>query len=68
MKASVNIPLWPAIASGLLYAASLNGIVIPTWLILLPLLPYAMIAAFCLCAVVTLMAAALFDLFRGLSK
>jgi|694.fasta_scaffold62441_13 hypothetical protein len=68
MKASVNIPLWPAIASGLLYAASLNGIVIPTWLILLPLFPYAILAAAGLAILVLTIVIALIESYQNLSK
>jgi len=67
-RISFNIPLWPAIVSGLLYTASINGVQIPMWLILLPLLPYAIFAILATVALVIGIVIFLASLFEALSK
>lgn len=67
-RISFNIPLWPAIVSGLLYVASINGLEVPLWFILLPLLPYAILAALATVALVIGIVIFLASFFETLSK
>jgi len=67
-RISFNIPLWPAIVSGLLYTASIKGVQVPLWLILLPLLPYAILAILATVALVIGIVIFLASFFETLSK
>jgi len=67
-RISFNIPLWPAIVSGLLYTASINGVQVPLWLILLPLLPYAILAILATVALVIGIVIFLASFFETFSK